>query len=141
MLSPLDIATDSLSEPSFLSVSLRLSKTDIFAAGHTLVIGATGNTLCPIKVVLSYLAFLPAHPGPPFIHLNGSPLIRSNLVCAVWDALQSAEIDISRHSFRVGAASTAGLLDTFIQTLGHWKSSCPIYGSLGLSWWMLLSNC
>jgi integrase len=76
--------------------------------------------------MLSYLAFRPAQAGPLFIHLDSS---RSYLVRVVREALQSAGIDISRyngHSFRIGAASTAaqvGLPDSFIQTLGRWKSS------------------
>ena len=71
MLSPTDIATDSLSSPTFLAVTLRSSKTDLFGTGHTLYIGSTGNYLYPVAAILSYLAICPPLPGPLFIHKNG----------------------------------------------------------------------
>ena len=51
------------------------------------------------------------------------------MVTHLREALLQAGIDttnFSGHSFRIGAASTAaraGLNDSFIQTLGRWKSS------------------
>ena len=127
MLSPRDKATDSLS--TFLAVTLRSSKTDLFGAGHTLHIGATGNYLCPVAAILSYMAIRPPLSEPLFIHENGRPLSQMDLVQAVRVALQSTGLEVSRfngHSFRIGAASTAAnvpMPDSFIQTLGRWKSS------------------
>jgi hypothetical protein len=129
MLSPGDVATDNVAEPSFLSVTLRSSKTDIFGVGHTMYIGVTGNHLCPVKAVLSYMAFRPPIPGPLFIHQDGQPLSRPQLVQAVRSALQSAGLQVdgfNGHGFRIGAATTAaqaGIPDSLIQTLGSWKSS------------------
>ena len=121
---------DNREHPTSLTVSLRASKTDVFQAGHSLLVGATGNLLCPVAAVLGYLATHPNVSGPLFIHEDGSPLSRSYLVQAVRAALASAgNLNLSRysgHSFRIRAATTAaraGVLDSMIQTLGRWKSS------------------
>ena len=129
MLSPTDITVDTHSNPSFITVTLRASKTDIWGKGHTLYVGATGSYICPVAAVLSYLAIRPSSPSPLFIHEEGRPLSRTTLVSEVRLALQSTGWDISRfngHSFRIGAATTAasrGLSDSLIQILGRWKSS------------------
>ncbi len=107
-------------------VFLRYSKTDQFGSGG---LGRTGQTLCPIAAVLSYLAVHPNHPGPLFVSPAGIPLSRGHLVAAVREALHSHGIDTSLysgHSFRIGAATTAaqaGIGDAVIKQLGMWKSS------------------
>ena len=59
---------------------------------------------------------------------DGSTLSRSKLVASVRTALASQGLDIWRfngHSFHIGAATRAagcGIEDSFIQTLGRWKS-------------------
>ncbi len=130
MLSPADVIVSNRERPTSLTVSLRASKTDVFQAGHSLLVGATGNLLCPVAAMLGYLATRPNVSGPLFIHEDGTPLSRSYLVQAVRAALASAgNLDLSRysgHSFRIGAATTAaraGVPDSMIQTLGRWKSS------------------
>ena len=130
MLSPADIVVDNREHPTALTVLLRASKTDVFQAGHSLLVGATGDRLCPVTAVLGYLAIRPNVPGPLFIFQDGLPLSRSRLVQAVRAALTSiGTIDLSRyagHSFRIGAATTAaraGIPDSMIQTLGRWKSA------------------
>ena len=84
-------------------------------------------------VVLSYLSRRPSTPGPLFIFTNGALLqTRAKLVAHVRQALAQAGIDCthySGHSFRIGAASAAaeaGYSDSFIQTLGRWKSQAFI---------------
>ena len=102
MLSPRDIATNGLSSPTFPAVTLRFSKTDLFGTGHTLYIAATGNYLCLVAAVLSYMAICPPLPGPLFIYKNGRPLSRMDLVQAVRVPLQSTGLEVSRfngHSF------------------------------------------
>ena len=59
MLSPRDIATDSLSSPTFLAVTPHFSKTDLLGTGQILYIGATGNYLCPVSYTFIY-----GHPPP-----------------------------------------------------------------------------
>ena len=79
--------------------------------------------MCPVAVVLSYIAVRPSTPGPLFVHQDGRPLSHPGLVRAVRTL---AGVDTSRysgHSFRIGAATCimaaqAGLQDSLIQTLG-----------------------
>ena len=129
MLSPMDVAVDNRINPSFLAVTLRSSKIDVFGSGVTVYIGATGGPLCPVAAVLSYLAIRPPVPGPLFVYQGGRPLSRICLVEAVRSALRSAGVEVAwfnGHSFRIGAASTAadvGIPDSMIQMLGRWKSS------------------
>ena len=88
--------------------------------------GATGDTLCPVAAVLSYLSVRPSEPGSLFMYQDGCPLSRVDLVAAV---CQADGLDVSRfngHSFRIGAATTAaqvGVPTSVIQSLGRWKSS------------------
>lgn len=123
-----DIAIDSRANPRHMAVTLRHSKTDPFGAGITLHLGRSGTNICPISAILAYLTIRPAHPGSLFLHSNGQPLTRANLISAVREALQGAGLDVTRysgHSFRIGAATAAaavGLPDSLIQTLGRWKS-------------------
>ena len=130
MLSPGDIAMNNRANPTSLSVSLRHSKTDVFGAGVTLYVGATGGNMCPVAAILSYMAVRPDTPGQLFIYHNNRPLSRDDLVTAVRDSLSSLRgLEVSQfngHSFRIGAATTAaqvGISDSLIQTLGRWKSS------------------
>ena len=79
--------------------------------------------------MLSYLAIRPPVPGPLFCFQNGTPLSRVHLVHHLRDALSQAGVDTAHnagHSFRIGAATAAaqaGFSDSFIKTLGRWKSS------------------
>ena len=128
-LSPAHIRVDSHVQPTYITVLLTNSKTDVFGTGVTLVIGHTGGSICPVAALLAYLAVRSSAPGPLFIRENGSPLTRVYLVAAVRSALSQAGINVqgySGHSFRIGAASAAaaaGLSDSLIQSLGRWKSS------------------
>ena len=51
-----DIAIDDYSNPSTVVVSIKQSKTDPLGKGKTITLGATQDTLCPIKALLPYLA-------------------------------------------------------------------------------------
>ena len=55
-LSFTDITTDSLSNPGFLSVNIKQSKTDPFRSGVEIVVGRTREELCPVAAVLSYMS-------------------------------------------------------------------------------------
>ena len=128
VLSVSDVGVDSHSNPSFASVHLRHSKTDIFGMGATVHLGLVDGPVCPAKALLTYLALQGPAPGPLFLFQNGSPLSRLDLVKAVQSALESQGMDVARfnsHSFWIGAATTAaacGIQDSLIQALGHWKS-------------------
>ncbi len=124
-----DVAVDSHSHPTVVSVHLRHSKTDIFGAGTWVHMGHVDGHICPVKALLGYLAIRGMSPGPLFLFVDGSPLSRTRLVEAVRVALSSrgfAAHGFNGHSFRIGAATTAaacGVPDSLIQTLGRWRSS------------------
>ena len=87
-------------------------------------VGATGNDLCPVAAVLTFLTRTGAGPGPVFKFHDGSPLTRCWLVTEVQRALETAGVDYKRytgHSFRSGAATIAarrGIEETTIKMLG-----------------------
>lgn len=124
-----DVAVDSHSSPSMLSVHLRRAKTDPFGRGVTLYLGRSGSEVCPVAAVLNYLVTRPAPDGPLFVHSDGSPLLKRQFVAGVRRALSAAGLDsasYSGHSFRIGAATSAaasGVPDHLIKTLGRWESS------------------
>ena len=129
VLSLADVKVDDRDNPSFLAITLRSSKTDPYGLGHVLYVGRTGSQICPVAAVLSFLAIRPPSEGPLFVHADGAPLTRSQLVSAIRSALENSGVDVRRysgHSFRIGAATAAaqvGLPDSLIQTLGRWRSS------------------
>ena len=124
-----DIAVDDAKSPSMVSLLLRHSKTDQARKGVKIVIGKTGDDLCPVAALLRYLAKRGDRPGPLFMCSNGKPLTKTRFVTEIRSALTKAKLparDYAGHSFRIGAATTAavaGLEDSLIQTLGRWKSS------------------
>ncbi len=129
MLSPADIRTDSPSNPSFVTVHLRHSKTDTFGEGAMLFLGRTHTPICPVSAILRYAPLQGSTYGPLFLFQDGSTLSRQLLIQEVRLALRHTSYDVSRfngHSFRIGAATTAasqGFEDSLIQTLGRWRSS------------------
>ena len=84
-------------------------------------------TPCPVAAMLHYLAARPSAHEPLFTFEDG--LTRAALVTHLQTALSHAGIEHSNytgHSFRIGAATAAaqaGYSDSFIQSLGRWKSS------------------
>ena len=110
-------------------VFLRRSKTDQYGRGTELFLGATGDELCPVEAVKSYVACRGTSPGGFFSCESGTPLTKPMFVNSVRTALMRAGIlqtGYSGHSFRIGAATAAaqaGLPDSVIQALGRWSSS------------------
>ena len=79
-----------------------------------------------VSAVLAYLAVSLTSPKPLFIFDDGNTLSRDGLVDLLRHALRAVGLDTSQYSFQIGAATTAaraGIQDSFIQTIGHWKSS------------------
>lgn len=124
-----DISVDNAKEPRMVSLLLRCSKTDQARRGVKVVMGRTGDDICPVTALLQYLADRGNRPGPLFLRANGKPLTKAQLVAEVRSALTEAKLPAASyagHSFRIGAATTAaaaGVEDSVIQTLGRWKSS------------------
>ena len=121
-----DLAADSLSDPSFIQLTLKGSKTDPFRRGVAITVGKTGDALCPVKALCSYLSLRGEREGPLFIHEDGSPLTRSYFVEGIREALKRlGHHDVNQyagHSFRAGAATTAaalGVEDSIIKLLGR----------------------
>ena len=84
-------------------------------------IGRTDTSLCPVSALLAYLAVRMPNLGPLFVFQDGTLLSREQLV----EQIGLDVANYSGHGFRIGAASTAamaGFNDSFIKTLGRWKS-------------------
>ena len=78
-LSYADIAVDSHTQPTVMRVTIKASKTDPFRKGIHIFFGVTGNTLCPVTAILSYMASRGDSPGPRFHFENGRHLTRKHL--------------------------------------------------------------
>ena len=80
----------------------------------------------------SHLRIRTSSPGPLFLFRDGTTLSRATLVAHLRTALAQVGIDASQysgHSFRIGAATSAaqaGYSDSFIRSLGRWKSAAFI---------------
>jgi site-specific recombinase XerD len=115
-------------------IRLRAAKTDPFAIGTTVIIGATGSSICPIAAMKSYFAFrraIQGHIGMEeslFIFSDGSTLRRDQLTTFLRAFLTRLGIDarlFAGHSFRIGGATElarAGAPGHIIQKMGRWSS-------------------
>ena len=123
-LSVHDISVDDAKHPSVLCIRIKQSKTDPFRKGVDLFVGKTESVLCPVTAMLSYLCMRGMESGPLFNFEDNRVLTRQYFVAVVKEGLQKAGIDSSGHSFRIGAATTAGskgIEDSIIKTLGRWE--------------------
>ena len=117
------------SNPLLVQFTLKSSKTDPFRKGVKVVIGRTGDELCPIAVLLAYLTHRGGAPGPLFLLPSGRPLLQRTFVSKVKETLEALgypSAKYSGHSFHAGATTTAaaaGLQDSLIKILGRWESA------------------
>ena len=124
-----DISIDDIFDPQIVKLHLKSSKTDPFRKGVDVVLGRTNNELCPVTALLAYMAQRGNSPGCLFKFVNGSLLTKQRFVKRVRDALSGCGLDPAKfagHSFRIGAATSAGLCgmnDSTIKMLGRWESS------------------
>ena len=101
----------------------------VWERGRRVFLGRTGNELCPVTAILTYIARRGNRPGAFFLSEEGRPLTKARFVAKVQAALQSAGTQFSNytgHSFRIGvatAAAQAGIQDSTIQMLGRWSST------------------
>ena len=115
-------------------IHLGSSKTDQLGKGTTIFLARSqGSSVCPVGHLENYLAMRPAMPGQLFIHFDGSPLSRfqfSRVLTKVIAFAGDKQVPIGQitsHSFRIGAATSAALLgfsNEQIQEWGRWKSGC-----------------
>lgn len=113
-------------------VVIKRSKTDPFRHGCRLAIGSSRNKLCPVRAMKNYILQSSSvqTSRPLFEFESGAPLTRTALTSHLRSLLQQQGLDetfYASHSFRIGAATTAGsvgLPTWLIKTLGRWSSDC-----------------
>ena len=124
-----DVAIDNPDNPQALRVLLRQSKTDQFGKGVEVIVGRTGDLLCPVAAVAAFMAARGTSPGPFFIFRDGTALTKGRFVEITRQAIHDVglpEEQFAGHSFRIGAATAAaqaGLEDSCIMMLGRWSST------------------
>lgn len=78
-LSLSDLSADRAANPTVISLNIKHSKTDQGRIGVKVVIGRTGDDICPVSALLTYLARRGSKPGALFICEDGSLLTKQNL--------------------------------------------------------------
>ena len=126
------ISVDNRSNPQQLRISIKQSKTDPFRKGVDIFLGTTGDTVCPVKGILPYLAIRGDHKCPLFILEDGRYLTRQHFSSAPEGLLKQLHINThcyNTDSFRIGAATTArqaNVPDPLIKMMGRWKSDAHL---------------
>ena len=108
------------------TVHIKTSKTDPFRHGVTIRLQANNTDLCPVHALRAYCAIHPTRSGPLFSFRNGSFLTRAD-INNILKSTSNGAANISSHSLRIGAASTAaamGYPKYLIQSMGRWSSDC-----------------
>lgn len=109
---------------------LKVSKTDPFRKGATIKIFETGKNICPFSICCKYMkARVKVNSGdsyeqPLFIDTDGLAVTRRKFLSMFKETLQYLGIDssfYSGHSFRIGAATTAGR----VHIEDHLHVACP----------------
>ena len=108
-------------------IYIKASKTDPFRAGVNITLHANSSPLCPIKALRPYVRCHPTRSGPFFAWQDGRYLTRAGF-SSVLNRIRPQNLkNMSSHSFRIGAASTAaaaGHPRWLIQAMGRWSSNC-----------------
>jgi hypothetical protein len=117
-----------------MSVFLKKSKSDILSQGTTVYIGCSGRRVCAFCMMRAYLQYrntisAVTDGAPLFITVLGDALKKEYFVSITRLALGLAGYNPSKfsgHSYRAGAATTAGdngFEDWELKMMGRWKSS------------------
>ena len=110
-----------------VQINIKASKTDPFRLGVSIRLATNNSYLCPVGALKNYWRIHPSRKGPLFVFLDGKYLTRKGLAAVLKDVLPETCKNISTHSFRIGAATTAaanGHPRWLIQSLGRWTSDC-----------------
>ena len=124
-----DVAINDPRNPQAIRVQLRRSKTDQFGDGVEIMVGKTGDDLCPVAAVAAFMVKRGRTPGPFFVFPDGKPLTKAKFVGFLKDALGELGLpkeQFAGHSLRIGAATAAaqaGIEDSTIMMLGRWNSA------------------
>lgn len=88
-----DISVNDTTNPTWLKLHLKASKTDPFRKGVDVVVGRTNEKLCPVAAMLAYVAMRGINPGFLFKFQDGRLLTKSHFVESVRKALAAAGFD------------------------------------------------
>ena len=113
--------------PSHVTIHIKASKTDPFRAGVSISLHANNTALCPVHALEKFMGQHHSRSGPLFVWNDGRFLTRSGMAAALNRMKPAYITNMSTHSFRIGAASTAaaaGYPRWLIQALGRWSSNC-----------------
>ena len=116
-----------INHPNAIDLQIKASKCDPFRVGITVRLAENKSLLCPVDALKKFSRVHPSKEGPLFTFQDGRYLSRKNFG-AMLAKFKPKHIDnISSHSFRIGAATTAaaaGYPRWLIQALGRWSSDC-----------------
>ena len=121
-----DVAVDNRSAPSMIQIHLKKSKCDQFGS---VVVGVTGDELCPVSAICQYLMLRGDRKGSFFLDPDGKAVRKPWFVeqlRSILSSIGAPQHQYAGHSFRIGAATTAamaGVEDSTIQALGRWHSA------------------
>ena len=133
---------DSNLDKHYVSLHLRVSKTDPYRQGCTVFLFATDHFMCPYMSLQRYLNLrcIKSQEEALFCHQNGDVMTRNSFLHLLQLGLQAANVStdgISGHSLRKGFATSAvavNVQDNLISTMGRWASDCyKLYISTPLS--------
>ena len=137
---------DNFRDPCVVKLHLQRSKTDPFREGTTINIPHTGDDLCPVAALLSWLVYRGQAPGPLFFMQSGTPLTRPRLVTELRGVLRELGLEaehFSGHSFQKRASTTAatqGVADSQIN-YGKVQRSNVTYTLRRRTWPVWLCDC
>ena len=124
-----EVAVDSRENPAMVRIHLKRSKCDQVGAGADIILGRTGQSLCPVTAIINYITIRGSEPGLFFQLPQARVVTKSWFVDQIRSILSAIGLPqhlYAGHSFRIGAATTAamaGVEDSTIQTLGRWQSA------------------
>ena len=107
---------DNTSDPHYLQVNIKASKTDPFHQGVFVYLGRTNVDVCPVAAVLAYMVIRGPAPDPFFRFEDGKYLTRGCFVAAVRAALKQSSIDDSKFVMSTRAASHSKSIPDKIDT-------------------------
>ena len=84
---------DNKDHPQLLRFQIKQSKTDPFRQGLDIYLGRKDEGICPVRVILPYLAQRGSHPGPLCLFQDGRMLTRYLFSMAVDELLNELHID------------------------------------------------
>ena len=120
-----DVAVDSRENPTIW----KRSKCDQFGVGANIILGRTGQSLCPVTAIIDYLVIRGSGPRVFFQRSQAQVVTKAWFVDQLRSILSAVGLPqhlYAGHSFCIWAATTAAMTsveDSTIQTLGRWQSA------------------